>query len=208
MLGWLMWGLSAPALLTVATLAFINHCVPAGPLPQHGEPWYILIAADPFLLLPNYDRRRRHCVAATAPGCAFAAGSASFECSNVICDCSSGCPAAYLKTFQNVHGTVTIDCDTTGQACTIVVSGVQGRVPCTCCTAALGVNGVNCCWTAALGDSGVKGSKGGQSANVAFLTSLTPAWLTRLQPCMLAACVSHSFRHSFWNLCRCLLKPI
>jgi hypothetical protein len=34
----------------------------------------------------------------------------------------------YVKTFKDVKGAVTVDCDTTGSACTIVVSacGVEG----------------------------------------------------------------------------------
>jgi hypothetical protein len=38
------------------------------------------------------------------------------------------CPAMYKKTFKDVTGEVTLDCDTTGAACTIVVSLAVSRV--------------------------------------------------------------------------------
>ena len=60
-----------------------------------------------------------------AAGCHFASGQPSFVCDSVACDCPAGCPAMYKKTFKDVTGEVTLDCDTTGAACTIVVSALQ-----------------------------------------------------------------------------------
>ena len=47
----------------------------------------------------------------------------------VYCGGGGGtCPAMYKKTFKDVTGEVTLDCDTTGAACTIVVSLAVSRV--------------------------------------------------------------------------------
>lgn len=71
---------------------------------------------------------RLHCLPACVPclfrpaGCQFAAGQPSFRCESVVCDCPSGCPPMYLKTFKDVSGAVTLDCDATGTSCSLVVS--------------------------------------------------------------------------------------
>ncbi|KAF8061171.1 ABCG2 [Scenedesmus sp. PABB004] len=68
----------------------------------------------------------------TATGCHFAAGSPSFRCDGVACDCPDGCPSTYLKTFRGVSGAVTLDCDVMGQDCHIVIGSLNMRIAATC----------------------------------------------------------------------------